>query len=107
MNRQFPGRDLHPLVICAFVAHQDVAVGHFLIHVVTNSSCVAESRKAQLQQPAGYVLESKRESYSDRIFRTVVLQRLHHTQLFLLKLSAYSSFAKQNFGFPKAPLNNQ
>ena len=24
MNRQFPGRDLHPLVICAFVAHQDV-----------------------------------------------------------------------------------
>jgi integrase len=24
MNRQFPGRDLHPLVICAFVAHQDI-----------------------------------------------------------------------------------
>jgi hypothetical protein len=22
MNRQFPGRDFHPLVICAFVAHQ-------------------------------------------------------------------------------------
>jgi hypothetical protein len=22
MNRQFPGRDLHPLVTCAFVAHQ-------------------------------------------------------------------------------------
>jgi hypothetical protein len=27
MNRQFPGRDLHPLVICAFVAHPDIGVG--------------------------------------------------------------------------------
>ena len=26
MNRQFPGRDLHPLVICAFVAHQHIVV---------------------------------------------------------------------------------
>ena len=27
MNRQFPGRDLHPLVTCALVAHQDRVVG--------------------------------------------------------------------------------
>ena len=26
MNRQFPGRDLHPLVICAFVAHLYIVV---------------------------------------------------------------------------------
>ena len=30
MNRQFPGRDSHPLVICAFVAHPDVVVLHFI-----------------------------------------------------------------------------
>ena len=29
MNRQFPGRDSHPLVICAFVAHPYIAVGLF------------------------------------------------------------------------------
>ncbi len=26
MNRQFPGRYFHPLVTCAFVAHQDIVV---------------------------------------------------------------------------------
>jgi hypothetical protein len=24
MNREFPGRDLHPLVTCALVAHQNL-----------------------------------------------------------------------------------
>ena len=28
MNRQFPGRDLHPLVTCALVAHQYIVVGN-------------------------------------------------------------------------------
>ena len=27
MNRQFPGQNFHPLVIYAFVAHQDIVVG--------------------------------------------------------------------------------
>jgi hypothetical protein len=27
MNRQFPGRDLHPLVSCALVAHLHLVVG--------------------------------------------------------------------------------
>ena len=34
MNRQFPGRDLHPLVICAFVAHQDVVVNQEIVRPV-------------------------------------------------------------------------
>jgi hypothetical protein len=31
MNRQFPGRDSHPLVICAFVAHPYIVVRHFCL----------------------------------------------------------------------------
>ncbi len=38
MNRQFPGRDLHPLVICAFVAHQHFGGGLF-IHYVQMPLC--------------------------------------------------------------------
>jgi hypothetical protein len=29
MNRQFPGRDLHPLVTCALVAHQYMVPAFF------------------------------------------------------------------------------
>ena len=33
MNRQFPGRDLHPLVSYAFVAHQYIVFCHFRIEL--------------------------------------------------------------------------
>jgi hypothetical protein len=29
MNRQFPGRNFHPLVICTFVAHQHIGLQDF------------------------------------------------------------------------------
>ena len=38
MNRQFHGRELHPLVICAFVAHQILWSVGFFSWVVFNSS---------------------------------------------------------------------
>jgi hypothetical protein len=39
MNRQFPGRDFHPLATCAFVAHQDIVVlfGAMGLQIIVNN----------------------------------------------------------------------
>ena len=47
MNRQFPGRDLHPLVTCAFVAHQYVAV--CLFEQIIKVACHYEKYPTSLQ----------------------------------------------------------
>ena len=39
MNRQFPGRDLHPLVTCALVAHQHLVESTFEFKPVINYEC--------------------------------------------------------------------
>jgi hypothetical protein len=47
MNRQFPGRDLHPLVTCAFVAHQYVVV--CLFDFVLQLAKITVSRIVQIK----------------------------------------------------------
>ena len=52
MNRQFPGRDLHPLVICAFVANQYIVFDHFGIDcelgkLIYNSDRIKKSGLAE------------------------------------------------------------
>ena len=39
MYRQFPGRDFHPLVIWALVAHQYVGVDQFSVCPITEEGC--------------------------------------------------------------------
>ena len=66
MNRQFPGRDSHPLVICAFVAHPDIVVAHFSTGCSLHSSYMHNESNALLSA----------QSCSNMLFQTSKIRKL-------------------------------